>query len=72
MVLSGTGTIHINTSKFIKYDIFSLISERAIRGPMYYKSKFRIFKPSQDDQISCPSPSSQKNQFLFHAMVPYN
>jgi len=53
LVLSGTGTMHTNMSKCLKYGIFNHICDRAINGPKYYETNFGIFIP-QDDQISCP------------------
>jgi hypothetical protein len=54
LLLSGTGKMHTNMSKCIKYGVFSHICDRDIRGHKYYKTNFGIFILSQDDQISCP------------------
>lgn len=57
LALSGTGTMCTNMSKCIKYGIVSHIHDRAIRGPKYYETNFRIFT-QQDYHISCPPHSA--------------
>jgi hypothetical protein len=51
-------------SKCIKYGIFSYVCDRAIRGPKYYETNFRIFIP-QDDKISCPPSFSIEEAISF-------